>query len=414
MARKNLLSAASSPNQVRMGGVRRLNNLPIIIVGGIAFAALAIICWVAASRGNQTAKPKDEDHGGSTMQVAQNLAGERLGGIVPKAKPAPGQAGVIPAVATVPAAPVAAPTPDELEKQRKEAYQLALRAKVGIQDGGFQQLSQEKQRLDAQRIALLQKADPNNSTEVLDEYRRELAEAKGMIGSPNGQNDSERNPNDLANFTGPRNRWDLASRRQWPKTPFVLQTGSIIPAVAVTAMDSDLPGSVTAQVSQNVYDSPNGRFLLIPQGSRLYGEYVSKPEYGQSRIFVAWERILFPDGSTFDLGAMAGADEQGQSGFHDQTDNHYLRTFGSALVMSVVTGGIGLTQGGQSRGGYGAPDFGSEMSQALGQNLGSVVSELTRKNLSIPPSIRVRPGYRFAVAVSKDLTFRSPYHVPAY
>ena len=97
-------------------------------------------------------------------------------------------------------------------------------------------------------------------------------------------------------------------------------------------MESELPGTITAQVSQDVYDSGTGNYLLIPQGSRLVGEYANAIQYGQSRIFVAWQRIIYPDNSALDIGAMPGADAQGESGFHDEVDNHFIRLFGSALV----------------------------------------------------------------------------------
>src|SRR6202048_3611322 len=105
------------------------------------------------------------------------------------------------------------------------------------------------------------------------------------------------------------------------------RTGWVIPALLLTAMESELPGTITAQVSEDVYDTPTGNYLLIPQGSRLVGEYRNAVRYRQSRIFFAWQRIIYPDGSALDIGAMPGADEQGQGGFNDKVDNHFLRIF---------------------------------------------------------------------------------------
>jgi type IV secretion system protein VirB10 len=195
----------------------------------------------------------------------------------------------------------------------------------------------------------------------------------------------------------------------------VVQTGSIIPALSITAMDSDLPGAITAQVSQNVYDSPTGQYLLIPQGARLYGEYASGKGvgYGQSRLFVAWQRIIFPDGTTLDIGAMPGADGQGMAGLRDLADSHWLRTFGSALLMSAIIAGTSLSQPHYS--GYGtSQNAGSVLSEALGQSLGTAMSQLLEKNLNVAPTLKIRAGFRFNVMAVKDLVFTQPYRVPAY
>ena len=99
-----------------------------------------------------------------------------------------------------------------------------------------------------------------------------------------------------------------------------------------------------AQVSQDVYDTPLGRYKLIPQGSRLVGSYASEVAYGQSRILVAWQRIIFPDGKAMDIGSMPGTDSAGYAGFKDQVNNHYFRLFSSAFLMSAVTAGIAISQ----------------------------------------------------------------------
>ena len=106
----------------------------------------------------------------------------------------------------------------------------------------------------------------------------------------------------------------------------------------LSGVNSELPGNLIAQVSQNIYDSARGRNLLIPQGSKLHGVYDSRVIYGQERVLIAWNRIIFPDGSAFTLGAMPGADMAGYAGFNDDVNNHYLRIFGSAMLMSGIMG----------------------------------------------------------------------------
>ena len=91
----------------------------------------------------------------------------------------------------------------------------------------------------------------------------------------------------------------------------MVQAGAVIPAALVTGLRSDLPGQITAQVTSNVYDSPTGRFLLIPQGARLIGEYDSRVAFGQSRVLLAWTRLILPNGRSIVLERQPGADAAG-------------------------------------------------------------------------------------------------------
>src|SRR5258706_7737239 len=108
-----------------------------------------------------------------------------------------------------------------------------------------------------------------------------------------------------------------------------------IPAILEQGINSDLPGEVKALVRSNVYDTATGKYLLIPQGSRLVGVYDSQIAYGQNRLQVIWTRILYPDGSSINLDGMMGQDIQGMAGLHDQVDNHYKRLIVSALLTSA-------------------------------------------------------------------------------
>ena len=172
-----------------------------------------------------------------------------------------------------------------------------------------------------------------------------------------------------------------------------------------------------AQVAQHVYDTPTGRHLLIPQGSRLVGTYSSDVAYGQARVLVAWQRIVFPDGKAMDIGAMPGADSAGYAGFNDRVNNHYVRTFASAFLMSMVTAGITLSQDNRNNAGDGNDNTqraSDALSEALGQQLGQVTAQMIAKNLNIAPTLDIRPGYRFNVTVTKDMTFSKPYQAFDY
>ena len=193
--------------------------------------------------------------------------------------------------------------------------------------------------------------------------------------------------------------------------PLELKTGSVIPGVMLTGINSDLPGNMIAQVAQNVYDTATGLNLLIPQGARLYGIYDSRVVYGQQRVLIAWNRLIFPDGSSISLGAMPGADMAGMAGFNDNVDNHYARIFGSDLMMSLVSGGMayaldGANDSTETDNGTRMTD---EMTASLAQQLGQTTTTLLQRNLSIKPTLEIRPGYQFNIVVTKDVIFREPY-----
>ena len=196
--------------------------------------------------------------------------------------------------------------------------------------------------------------------------------------------------------------------------PLELKTGTVIPSVMVTGINSDLPGNIIAQVSQNVFDTATGRNLLVPQGAKLFGVYDSRVIYGQERVLVAWNRLVFPDGSAVTLGAMPGSDMAGNAGYTDEVNNHYLRIFGSAILMSMITGGMSysmdaLNTSGNSGQGNQAPSLQDEMGSALAAQLGQATMQLLQKNLNIKPTLEIRPGYQFNVIVTKDMVFQQPY-----
>jgi type IV secretion system protein VirB10 len=208
--------------------------------------------------------------------------------------------------------------------------------------------------------------------------------------------------------SGRGDRWQLDAQVEAPGSPYELRAGFVIPATLISGVNSDLPGQITAQVSQHVYDTPTGKYLLIPQGSRLVGSYSSDVAYGQNRVLVAWQRIIFPDGKALDIGAMPGADSAGYSGFRDKVNNHYIRIFTSAVLMSGIIAGVSLSQ--DNNRSYGDRQRASDaLSESLGQVLGNTLAQIISKNLSIAPTIEIRPDYRFNVVVVKDLTFSKPY-----
>jgi len=200
----------------------------------------------------------------------------------------------------------------------------------------------------------------------------------------------------------------LKSTRTPPIGKYELKMGWDIPAILEQGINSDLPGEVKALVRSNVYDTATGKYLLIPQGSRLVGIYDSQIAYGQNRLQVIWTRIIYPDGSSINLEGMMGQDIEGMSGFHDQVDNHYKRLIGTALLLSAFTAGIELSQR-QNTSLLTVPTAGQTASSALGQQLGQLGTEITSRNASIQPTLKIPVGYRFNVRVNRDILFEAPY-----
>ena len=196
--------------------------------------------------------------------------------------------------------------------------------------------------------------------------------------------------------------------------------GSVIPAVLVSGINSDLPGPIIAQVSESVFDSATGKYLLVPQGSRLMGAYDNASSYGQQRVRIAWQRLIFPSTASMDLPQMPGTDKSGYAGFTDQVDNHYARTFGTAALMSLISAGQMVGQmaafgGGGLYGPYGyyQPNqwaMSGEMagSAASGQ-FGALGQQMMSNGINHPPTIEIRPGYQFNVMVTQDLVLPNPY-----
>ncbi|TAZ70673.1 conjugal transfer protein TrbI (plasmid) [Rhizobium ruizarguesonis] len=186
---------------------------------------------------------------------------------------------------------------------------------------------------------------------------------------------------------------------------YELKRGSVIPATLITGISSDLPGRITAQTSQNVYDSATGQQLLVPQGAKLFGRYDHKISFGQSRVLVVWTDIIFPNGSTLQLGGMAGTDAEGYGGFQDQVDRHYLQTFGSAVLIALIGTGVDMAM----------PESSTEdtASDATRRNFADVFGRLAErsvgKNLDVQPTLQIRPGYKFNVLVDQDVVFPGPY-----
>jgi len=202
---------------------------------------------------------------------------------------------------------------------------------------------------------------------------------------------------------------DLQATLREPSSPYLVMAGTAIPAVMVGGINSDMPGMIVGQVAENVYDTATGRYLLIPQGAKLIGQYDNSVSIGQVRVAVIWTRIIYPDGESIDLGSMEGADQGGYAGFHDRVDTHFWSKIGNALLISIAGAGVQLSQPQAVNG----QNYNSQQiaAAALGQQFGELGQEYARAGLSIPNTLEIRPGYRFVVMVNKDMHLR-PYVDP--
>ncbi len=454
-----------NPEESPAKGVRRVNNVPLYLIGMALVTFLVIMIMVVAGRSekNRAAMdPKDEVREvGAASMFASEIAGEQISGIV-----APATQLTIPEFPVAetnthpnmrqnrvaqdsygdqitPAAPdlyyygggrLDPPSQDDSEADairvaKMQMLETAINAPTAIQIDGMSSSGSGRQATNSrplnreemvQQMAVLRNQAIHAQDDVAITYRKRMEQIRslGLLdGVPGGQvsvGSMPLSPNIGGNYSQAglnsrgEDRWRLDSVPEAPRSPFELRAGAVIPAILTQGINSDLPGQITAQISQDVYDTATGRHLLFPQGGKLVGTYDSQVSYGQSRVLIAWHRITFPDGKAMDIGSMQGADGAGYSGFRDKVNNHYFKVFSSAFLMSGIIAGVSLSQDrpGRSRDAQRASDA---LSESLGQQLGQVAGKMIEKNLNISPTLEIRPGYRFNVVVTKDLTLPAPY-----
>ncbi|MBI1866971.1 MAG: TrbI/VirB10 family protein [Methylocystis sp.] len=191
-------------------------------------------------------------------------------------------------------------------------------------------------------------------------------------------------------------------RLERPASSYVVQAGTIIPGALITGIRSDLPGQITAQVTQHVYDSPTGRFLLIPQGSKLVGVYDSQVTFGQQRTLLVWTRLILPNGKSIVLERQPGADAQGYSGLEDEVDNHWGSLVKAALLTTIL--GVGSDLGSNAN----ESDIVRALRRGAQDSTSQTGQQIVRRSLDIQPTLTIRPGFPVNVIVTRDLVL-APY-----
>ncbi|MBU9610649.1 TrbI/VirB10 family protein [Burkholderia multivorans] len=192
---------------------------------------------------------------------------------------------------------------------------------------------------------------------------------------------------------------------QMPASPYQVMAGTVISAALVTGIKSDLPGDVIGTVTSPVYDTATGRYLLIPQGSRIFGKYNSQVAYGQSRVQIVWNRIILPDTSSLTLDNLAGADPAGYAGLEDGVDWHWGRILAGAALSTILGVGSELAVSNQGNANGNTVIAFRDSAQDTANQVGQ---EFTRRNLNIQPTLTERPGLPISIIVNRDIVLR-PY-----
>lgn len=193
----------------------------------------------------------------------------------------------------------------------------------------------------------------------------------------------------------------LDARLSPPRSRYELQAGHVIPAALMTALNSDLPGRVIAQVTAPVYDSVSGDHLLIPQGSRLIGTYQSGARYGDNRILLAWNRLILPNGWSINLQGMDASDPSGASGLSDRVDNHLDRLAAAIALSSIISVAANEVEDNESSG------FVPSLGDAAAQQAAQTGARIVDRELTVRPTLRVRAGAPVRVLVTRDIQLRS-------
>lgn len=299
-----------------------------------------------------------------------------------------GQAVLTPAIGGAPtgAAPSSAEANPEAERRLQERLRRMQEREAARLSKLFAGTAVNEQEISAQPALAAQGGAPLRSGQE-DSARASAGDADV------GANGQDRKLAFVTAAGDPR----TVDRLQAPASPYVVQAGTLISAALVTGVRSDLPGQITGQVTENVYDSPTGRYLLIPQGSKLIGAYDSQVTFGQSRVLLVWTRLILPNGQSVTLERQPGADAQGFSGLQDKVEEHWGALFKGALLSTLLSVGSEAGTSGQE----------NNLLQAIRRGASDSISQtgnqVVRRQLSVQPTLTIRPGFPVRIIVNRDL-----------
>lgn len=289
------------------------------------------------------------------------------------------------------AAPQTSPEPPK----RSESFEKARTSKTRVEIGGSGQRSAPD-------------TDGKDGGSLL----KTAAAAMGFTPSASKKDQEEERPaRTLADYKTLENTdaYEMDANVRGLKTPWCLRQGSVIPAVLLSGINSDLPGMVSAQVTDDVLDSVNAARVLIPRGTRITGQYGAAPAYGQERLFIAFDRLLFPGGQSMLLGTMPGTAQDGYSGFDADVDTHLMKVVTSALLLSTVSAGASVAAGSHYDS-NGNERYSSAFTSSASNSLSTALGRIIERNINLSPTLEVAPGYLFNVAVTRDIYFQKPWN----
>jgi type IV secretion system protein TrbI len=297
------------------------------------------------------------------------------------------------------------PTLPERPTYRPSPEEDAIRA---------QRLRQQSEAEAADKAGVLVKLERHSATptsspeDASDELRSFRSIDPGTAGTPNAVAVERNHQERKQSFIDKKDDSQLyaSAELQVPRSPYQLIGGiAMIPAALFTGINSDLPGDITATVTENVYDTVTGRHLLIPQGAWLHGQYDSQVAYGQRRVLMVWTRLTLPDGASIVLDRLKGADVSGYAGLEDRVDWHWRRIFAGAAVSTLLGAGAELAAPARSDA-QGRVVIATR--EGVQDTINQVGQEMTRRNLDIQATLTLRPGFPLRVTVNRDLILR-PY-----
>jgi type IV secretory pathway VirB10-like protein len=381
------------------GRVTRFRRGAIIAIAAAASTAIVGAAWFALKPGalSLVAAGDDRPQLGAAAQPDALAGAPRSYGDVPRlGAPLPGDLGrpILEHRRETGTAPVADPAVDaaqraaqeaETERQRIAAEQRSARESgVMIQLAGAGRTGTTAPATTGGQAAPAAAADAQAGRLALDPDR-----------DPNNQQRKQ-------DFIGQRDTSsDINPHALTPAaSPYTLHAGSVIAASLITGLNSDLPGLVTAQVTENAYDSVTGRILLIPQGSRLIGSYDSVVAFGQSRALVVWQRIILPDGSSIRIDNVPTTDMAGYAGLSDRIDRHTWQLLKGVALSTLLGVGTELSFGSTES------DLVRAIRESAQQSGARAGDQLVTRNLNIQPTLRVRPGWPLRIVVHKDIVLR--------
>lgn len=373
------------------GRVTRFRRGVIVAIAAAGSSAIAGMAWLALKPPSLDLVARSDDKQLAAKAPPDALAGAPSSyGDVPKlGPPLPGDLGrpILKHQRETGMAPLADPAADAAQEEEAERQRIAAQQKAARESGVMLQLSGTRSSvapadvppgIGTERAALqtTEQVGQNLPHDPNSQQRK-----NGLVGRANG--DEDVNPHRLVG----------------PVSPWTLHAGSIIAASLITGLNSDLPGLVTAQVTENVHDSVTGRTVLIPQGSRLIGRYDSVVAFGQSRALVVWQRIILPDGASVRIDNVPASDTAGYAGLADRVDRHTWQLLKGVILSTLLGVGTELSFNNEN-------ELVEAIRESAQRSSARAGDRLVERNLDIPPTIRVRPGWPLRVVVHKDIVLR--------